>query len=107
MKIGSESAALFVHLILELLEGLLGGRGLQNLEGIEANSLGQGSAFTDNDGIPDLKRNVFKIKDIVIIVEVKLKIFYSLWVFKSEENSLILVYQNQKVYMSNLNISAI
>ena len=89
MKIGS--AALFIHLSLKLLEGLLGGRGLQNLEGIEANSLGQGSAFTDNDGIPDLKRNVFKIKVIVIIVKVKLKIFYSLWVFKSEENSLILV----------------
>ena len=51
MKIGS--AALFIHLSLKLLEGLLGGRGLQNLEGIEANSLGQGSAFTDNDGIPD------------------------------------------------------
>ena len=104
MKIGS--AALFIHLSLKLLEGLLGGRGLQNLEGIKADILGQGSAFTDNNGIPDLKRNVFKIK-VIVIVKVKLKIFYSLWVFKSEENSLILVYQNQKVYMSNLNISAI
>ncbi len=65
MKIGA--SAQFVHLSLELLEGLLGGRGLQDLDGIEANSLGQGSAFTDNNGIPDLNRKGFKIIVNVIL----------------------------------------
>ena len=54
------AAAQLIHPNLELAEGLLGGRRLQDLEGVESNSLGKRSALTNDDGITNLKLRIFK-----------------------------------------------